>query len=167
MKCFSDKNSVGTPAQLTVYGAIFKALDYDTGDFVRTADGKIDKEKQAPFKPRTLSVRPFADEDRGDVWGRQSFAWQYTGTKCTTSAQLASALQDHWVCKETEGRILVSVTDAGSVPLNKGFNEHELYAMSKLGGVYTTLTPCHWYGDGATDLPEATEQKRKQRRLRY
>ena len=40
MSNFSDKNSAGVPDQLTVYGAIFKGLAFETG--------KKDEENQAP-----------------------------------------------------------------------------------------------------------------------
>ena len=113
MSNFSDKNSIGVPAQLTVYGAIFKGLDFETG--------KKDEENPAPWAPRTLQVRPFTDDGRYSTWGKQSFAWECTGSKCTSSKELCDALQGHWVCSETDGRVLVAVLDAGHFALNRAF----------------------------------------------
>jgi hypothetical protein len=123
MSNFSDKGSNGVPPQLTVYGAIFKGLDCETG--------KPDAENPAPFAPTKLQVRPFVKSDQDESWGQQSFAWRYTETKCQDSASLRKGLAGHWVCTDTDGRVLVSVTGCGVMPLARSFTEHEMYFLSK------------------------------------
>ena len=124
MECASTENQLRVsyqaktfcvPAVPTVYGAVFKGLDYETG--------KADSAKPAPFAPYVLHVRPFAKQDRNDQWARQAFAWRYTGGKCTTSTTLGSALQEHWVCLEVGSRILVTVTDCGVLSMTMFFTD--------------------------------------------
>ena len=103
------------PAVPTVYGAVFKGLDYETG--------KAYSAKLAPFAPYVLHVRPFAKQDRNDQWASQAFAWRYTDGECTTSTTLASALQEHWVCLEVGSRILVTVTDCGVLSITMFFTD--------------------------------------------
>jgi len=159
MMNFSDKNASGIRKQQTVWGAVFKGFDYDTG--------KTDAHNPAPFAPCALEVRPFAKQDRGSQWAHQAFAWRYTGEKCTTSAALASALQDHWVCSEVGGRILVAVTDCGVLPLSWFFTDYQLHSMEKEGGVYSKLSPAQWYGAGESKVPKEVVAASKRRKLAF
>jgi hypothetical protein len=83
------------------------------------------------------------------------------------SASLKKGLAGHWVCTETDGRVLVSVTGCGVMPLARAFTEHEIYFLSKKGGVYNGLRPEGWYGSGAQRLSAEKEENRKKRRLEY
>ena len=50
---FSDKNASRISRQQTVWGAVFKGFDYETG--------KADNANPAPFAPCALEVSPFAN----------------------------------------------------------------------------------------------------------
>ena len=156
---FSDKNASGISRQQTVWGAVFKGFDYETG--------KVDIANPPPFAPCSLEVNPFAKQDRGSQWAHQAFAWRYISGKCTTSAALASALQNHWVCSEIGGRILVTVTDCGVLPLGWFFTDYHLDSLQKEGGVYSKLSPAQWYGEGASKVPKEVVGESKRLKLAY